>query len=58
MKKFRVTVSYDGLDTIEIEAKNKKEAEELVFNGDWEEKDIVEKDGKYYEIIETEEVKI
>lgn len=45
MKKYIVHLIFDGYHEIEVEAKNEKEAEELVMSGDYE--DIIDKSDNY-----------
>ena len=35
-KKFKINYSFDGVGEVMVLAKNKKEAEEIFYNGGWE----------------------
>jgi len=52
MNTYKITFQYDGSGEIILNAKSKKEAEELFYNGDWENKDVDDTSSNF-EIIET-----
>jgi len=56
MKKFKIVYSFNGDGVAIIKAKNKKEAEEMFYNGDIKEEQETEQ-GTNYEIKVIEEVK-
>jgi hypothetical protein len=52
MNKYKITTSWTGYSEITLQAKNKEEAEDIVFMGDY---DTVKK-AKYNEVYSTDDV--
>jgi hypothetical protein len=52
MTKYKVLFSFDGYGNVEIQAKNKKQAEEMFYNGLWEN----EKDDSRNYVVDSIEI--
>ncbi len=56
MARYLITAIFNGVHKVVVEAKNQKQAEELYYEGQWEDDSEDTSDSNDYEIVDTEKL--